>query len=34
MRHMQCGCVQASLRVVHDLAEVVALLFLSMCVAL
>jgi hypothetical protein len=34
MRHTQCACVRASLRVVHDLAEVAALLFLSMCAAL
>jgi hypothetical protein len=34
MHHTQRGCVLASLRVVRDLAEVVALLFLSLCAAL
>jgi hypothetical protein len=34
MRHGQCGYVRASLRVMHDLAEVIALLFLSLCAAL
>jgi hypothetical protein len=34
MRHMRCGRAGASLHVVHDLAEVVAVLILSMCAAL
>jgi hypothetical protein len=34
MRHMRCGRARASLHVVHDLAEVVAVLVLSMCATL
>jgi hypothetical protein len=34
MCHTQCGCVWASLCALHDLAEVVVLLFLSLCDAL
>jgi hypothetical protein len=34
MRHTRWGCVQASLRVVHDTTNVVSFSFLSLCVVL
>jgi hypothetical protein len=33
-RHTQCGCVQASLHAVRDLADVIGLSLLTGCVAL